>query len=391
MRATTALVWTFYDGINTAQLKVWKEGSVPGKVLMVIDKAIPRGKDGYTKVPLTGLNGGQWYSYAFFSGKERSVVGRFRTAFAPGVLAPLTIGATTCTKNTLAPFESLQKLAKERIDCILHMGDMSYNDGAKTVAEYRKVWRKQLQAGGYKELLPRAGMYITWDDHEITNNFDPEKLDKKHLAAGKNAFFETLPVERGPNDRLWNSYLWGNTAEIILLDSRSERKPSTRKSNDPIYLGKAQMKWVKERLKKSPAHFKLLMNSVPMTNMPAIWLSSSDRWEGFKKQREELLNHITDNNIKGVWFLSGDFHVGFVSKLEEKGKWSKLREVAVGPGDSYPNPLGVVGLPKKQFDFGSSYTKVMTTLTFDPKANEVRIRFVRDNGVILYDAILNSA
>ena len=385
MRSTSAIVWTYIADKQIKTLKVWRPGPTPDTVYMDENSVINPNPDGYFKASIKNLKPGSWYQFAFFDNKGgRSSIGRFRTAFAPGVLAPLTLGGTTCTKNTYAPFESLELLAKENIDLFVHLGDMSYNDSAKTLDEYRKMWRGVIKSGGYKELLHRTGYYITWDDHEIDNNFNPETMDKKRLAAGKKAYFETLPVEQGPNNRLWNSYLWGNTAEIFLLDSRSERKPSTRRSKKPVYIGEAQMKWLKERLAKSPAHFKILMNSVPMTNMPPLWLSSSDRWEGYKVQREELLNHISDNNIKNVWFLSGDFHVGFVSKLEKSGKWSNMYEIAVGPGDSYPNPFGfaIGGLrdrlifPKNQFLFGTGSRKNTTTLTFDPKNDTVHVKFV---------------
>lgn len=231
---------------------------------------------------------------------------------------------------------------------------------------------------------------MTWDDHEIDNNWNPEKFEKKRLQAAKQAFFETLPVERGANDRLWRSYQWGNTAEFFVLDCRSERKPSTRSSKSAVYLSAAQMSWLKDRLKKSTAHFKVLLNSVPMTNMPAIWASTSDRWEGYKAQRQELLNHIENETIKNVWFLSGDFHVGFVGKVETQGYHKKTWEVAVGPSDSLPNPLGLL-LPSSQFPYHSVNTRVMTTLTFDPKSDEVRIRFVDANQKILFDKIFVSS
>ena len=390
MRADSILLWSFLSKPTTATVKVWEDspGPQPNTVLMVHNRTVSSNKDGYIKVQLGSLQPATWYKYAFFQGQKRSIVGRFRTAFGANSLLPLTIGATTCTNNSFAPFESLQMLAKESIDMIVHLGDMSYNDSARDLSGYRKKWRGQLVAGGYKELLPTAGMYLTWDDHEIDNNWDPEKFDAKRLAAAKQAFFETLPVERGPNDQLWRSYVWGQTAEIFVLDSRGERKPSTRRSKNPIYLSKAQMTWLKNGLKNSKAVFKILLNSVPMTNMPAIWLSQSDRWEGYGTQRNELLNHLTSNNIQNVWFLSGDFHVGFISKLEPKGAASKYREVAVGPGDSFPNPLGLT-LPTSQFQFRSSSTRVMTTLSFEPRSKEVRIRFVNAaNKQILFDKIL---
>jgi len=283
-------------------------------------------------------------------------------------------------------------MAKEKLDFLVHLGDMSYNDAAKDLSGYRKKWKALLDDSGYRALLPTSGSYFTWDDHEVTNNYDPEKMDQKRLKAAKQAFFETLPVERGPNDRLWNKYTWGKTAEVFVLDCRSERKPSTRKTSKAIYISKMQMQWLQNGLKTSKAHFKIIMTSVPITNMPMIWLHAEDRWEGYKAQREELLNYIVDNKVSNVWFLTGDFHVGFVSKVETKGKWSHLREIAVGPSGSGYNPLALskLAMPKSQFEFRSSEREVVSTLVFDPVANTVHVRFVNSkNNKVLFDKKLS--
>lgn len=392
MREESAIVWSFAADKKPKQLKVWQTGKQVGSALVVVDASVTPDSEGYIKEVVRGLQGGQWYYYAFFQGSQaRSRIGKFKTAFAAGSMEPLTIGATCCTKDLYKPFKSLLLTAKEPIDLIVHLGDMSYNDKAKNLAEYRTLWRKTLTTSGYPELLTQAGMYITWDDHEVRNNFDPETMDAALRTAATQAFTETLPVEFGPKQPFWQRYSWGSTADIFVLDCRGERRPSTRKSKDPIYISKAQMKWLKQGLESSTAHFKILLNSVPITNMPAIWLTTGDRWEGYAEQRKELLQFITDKKLKNVWFLSGDFHTSFVSKLEKSGPWSHMREIACGPGGAFPNPLGVgllkrTSYPSSQFDFGQSVSSMMTTLTFDPKRNDVHVKLVNArNGKVMYD------
>jgi phosphodiesterase/alkaline phosphatase D-like protein len=188
---------------------------------------------------------------------------------------------------------------------------------------------------------------------------------------------------------VWQSFRWGLTAEFIVLDCRTERKPSTMFSNDPIYISKEQMAWLKERLRTSPCHFKVVLNSVPITDMPTIpWdFASNDRWEGYPAQRDELLGFIAEHDIANVWFLSGDFHTCFVSYVEPNGAGvvAKTREIAVTGGNT--NILGDF-LAAPQFAFGSANAHGCI-ITFDPIADEVMVRFIdADTGQDAYNAVL---
>jgi hypothetical protein len=98
-----------------------------------------------------------------------------------------------------------------------------------------------------------------------------------------------------------------------------------------------------------------------------------------------------------VWFLSGDFHVGFVARVERDGFHRQTFEVAVGPGGNLNNPLGFVGdagilrdqiFPDDQFLYGRG-ALAATTLRFDPIAGTVQIRFVDEDGGVLFDQTLD--
>jgi len=369
-----------------------------GMATIVFEEAVTPDANAYMKLQATGLEPGTSYEYAFFdlTGMVRSQVGRVRTAPSPGSLAPLTMACATCSNLRNSPYVALEHMANlagttDPIDMICHMGDMSYNDDATTLEEYRAIWMETLLDPGYQALLPRAGMYITWDDHEVDNNFDPETMDPARLEAAKTAFFENLGAEPGPDLRLWRSYRWGDTAEIFVLDSRSERQPSTRLFGDAIYLSRAQMDWLKQGLLDSPCHFKILLNSVPITDMPLLYdAASSDRWEGYTKQRDELLGHIATNDIRNTWFLSGDFHLGFVARVQAGMPAGRpIYEIAVGPTANGPNPLAFVDHPTPQFDFVGQSSSAATLLTFDPATDSVRVRFEEgDDGTVLYDETL---
>lgn len=395
--AGTALVC----GIGEGTLRMWRDGASPGHVALAVDRAVS-GKDGYVKEAVDGLLPGTVYRYALFTGapfSARSAIGQVRMAPAPGDLSPVTLGAASCTKWVQQPFTAIGLVADQGIDAMCHLGDVSYNDEATTLEEYRALWRQTLSEPNYRKLLTAAGLYVTWDDHEIANNDQRFDLPPDRLQAARDSFFEALPVPRRDGDRFWASYRWGHTVEIFVMDCRSERKPETIGGED-IYISKEQMAWVKQALSDSPCHFKVMMSSVPVSKLNIYWALEHDRWQGYVKQREELLDHIVDNDITNVWWLGGDFHIGAVMRVETEGPRRRMWEILGGPGGSNQNPLVLLTdnnpatwvevYPPEQFAYASFNNHSATTLTFDPATDSVRVRFTDGpTGEVLYDATLS--
>jgi phosphodiesterase/alkaline phosphatase D-like protein len=175
------------------------------------------------------------------------------------------------------------------------------------------------------------------------------------------------------------------TAEFFLLDSRIERKPSTIGTPEATYLSRAQLDWLKGALKASKAHFKVILNSVPITHFPPpLWGVQNDRWQAYVPQREELLDFIVDEGVEHVLFVAGDFHLGLVMRVEKEGPRRRLWEVAAGPGGNSGNPLALVwespenrpiAFPKEQFTYCAGVPAV-TLLELDPRANTARVKFI---------------
>jgi alkaline phosphatase D len=342
---------------------------------------------GNVKWRVQGLAPATWYSYAFFSEdlSRRSPIGRVRTAFPDDWKEPLTLGATSCASYRYRPFKALETLGRQPMDLWVHLGDVAYNDGAVDLATYRPKWREQLADPGYRALMPAAGGYFTWDDHEFANNIDVEKegLDSNLVAGAITSFKESLRVEA---DKVWRSYRWGLTAELFVLDLRTERKNSTRGTPAEQFVSSAQLEWLKSGLEASPCHFKVVLTSVPIANFPEqSWPSRNDRWQGWQLQREALLSHLDAKGVDNVWFLSGDIHVGTIHRVDATGPRRRFFEVCVGPAGNV-NPVAVVlepgneanrgdFFPTSQFLYASGAFQA-TTLTFDPNANTVRVVFL---------------
>ena len=406
MTSNSVVLWTYATDDLPKELLVWRDSEKTDSILLT-HRGTVSSEDGYLKIRVEGLGVG-YYQYAFFDQTDgnlsvRGPIGAFRTAFAAGDLRPLKIAGLTCSNWRGMPYRSLHVTAELGADVYCHLGDMSYNDRATTLEEYRDLWHQTLAEPGYLAALKRAGMYMTWDDHEITNNFNAERMaleSPERFKAAKDAYFETLPVDRGENDRVWHKYSWGATAEFFVLDSRSERLPSTIESDKPIYIGEAQMAWLKEGLKNSPCKYKILLNSVPMTIMKGVWETTDyDRWTGYEKQRQELLDFLVNEKIEDVIFLCGDFHFGFIAKVEPTGPASKYIEIAVGPTGNGPNPLAVLAetgdltaedvFSPRQFIHYSGSWSASTLIELDPLNDRVHVKHIDSRedkaGNILFD------
>ena len=334
-----ALLWTRYTGSAPLELVLWEESGAerPG-IAVTPDDA------GYVTLDVAGLTPGARYRYAFVelegeTRARRSPAGAFRTALDEGAVEPLTFGAVAC--NGLGkPALPLAQAAKANLDLFLFLGDTTYCDGAVTLDEFRGKWAENLTKASFQALRSATSLLATWDDHEITDDYDPETLAPEVFAAAHRAFFEHQPLRRlaGAPERLWRSRRWGRTAEFFLLDGRSERKPSTRGRADATYLSRAQLDWLKAGLAAS----------------------------------------IETEAIGGVLWVSGDFHLGSIGRVSTSGAGARALEVLAGPGDQPGNPI-VGSLREPQFDFATG-TSNYTRFELDPVRRAVTVTFVDGQG-----------
>ena len=388
MRPESAMFTVYVPDGAPKTFRIWRPGPDEGSVYLVDEITVEPNGDGFVKFTVEGLCPGTWYEYGYFVGDSddfsaRSRIGHIRTAIAEDATEPLVVALASCCGSSL-DWPAMGRTNEEYYDVLMHLGDMAYNDGMETLAEYRANWRDWLSTPDYRNVFSNSGMFATWDDHEIddNSNFDRETMDPAELIRRQNAmdsYFELMPIDaEGPNYRLWRSFRWGLTAEIIVLDCRYERRPS-----QDVYLSEEQMQFLEDRLLNSPCHFKIVMNSVPITNMPLQWdIAASDRWDGYQAARNRVRDFINNNDLDNVWFVSGDFHCSFLSRLEPQGEdnFSRIREIACASGNENPIPQGLLGFNQPQFDYGVNETRGCI-LTFDPSDNTVTLRFIHpDSG-----------
>ncbi|MFZ5440303.1 MAG: alkaline phosphatase D family protein [Myxococcota bacterium] len=384
---TRAMLWTKYAGSSALRLRVWRmNGAVYAE--RVADTLVMPGDGGFVHLDVEGLEPGARYRYAFFEEsaqgelQARSAIGKFRAALATGQREVLTFGACSCTQQGHTP-TPLSRASELGLDAFLLLGDTSYNDGADTLAEYRTKWAANLGSPEYRRLRASTSVVAAWDDHEVENNFNPETIDPAKLATAKRTFFEALPLRRHATepDRLWKSLRWGDTVELFVLDARGERKPSTRLRSEQVYLSRAQLDWLKAGLAASTAVFKLVLNSVPITDF-GFSAFTGDGWLSYPQQRTELLGWVEDQGIEGVLWVSGDHHFASVGKVSLLGRGREALEVLAGPGAQDANPVWPLLRPPR-WDFASG-TNNFVTLRLDPMTRTVRLAFVDGDGHELF-------
>ncbi|RME26655.1 MAG: hypothetical protein D6798_06270 [Deltaproteobacteria bacterium] len=343
------------------------------------------------RVELTGLAPDTAYNYAFYAGDpdagaSRSAVGRFRTGLDDTGFRKLTLGATSCLGGN-EPWPNMRAIATEDLDAFLFLGDMVYAD-ATTLEEYRADWDPVMTTEGMVELNASTATISTWDDHEVANNWTWDEITPDRYEAALTAFRESMPQATGPTGGIWRQVHWGRVLDVFVLDSRSERDADIGQ-----YISPEQMTWLQEGLAASDAAFKIIMTSVPITDMSDFigTAAADDRWQGFPEQREEILSFIDDNDIGGVLWIAGDVHFGMVATVGIPGsdgpglhQW----EVAVGPAGSTPNVAADLWKNDQ-----THYRLLFSTwnsarLTLDPGTMTAQVDFIGDDGLVFAGSTL---
>ena len=383
----SAIFWTRYDGAAPIELVVWEMDGESYARTVHAGEVEP--VSGFVHADVAALAAGLRYRYCFFekTGAERtsrSPIGRMRAAIGSSAMEPLLLGAVSCTNNSRTPAPLGHAGGREDLDLFLWLGDTTYNDGARSLAEYRAKWDENLSKTEFRAVRAATSALATWDDHELDNDWNPETVDAGQRANAVQSFFEHQPLRRdaASPDRIYKRMRWGRTAELFVLDCRGERRPSTRSTPSAEYLSRAQMDWLRAGLSASSAVFKIILNSVPITDFPGLFdVAPNDRWEGYAAQRLEILRHIDDSSIRGVVWLAGDFHLACAGRVATSGPGATQVEILAGPGAQTGNPLAAT-LTAPQFDFQTT-TNNYTVLELDPSRGLCRVWWYDGSGSVI--------
>ncbi|WP_245817568.1 alkaline phosphatase D family protein [Hydrococcus rivularis] len=330
------------------------------------------------KVQINGLQPGTKYYYRVTDAAGTTATGQFKTAAELGTQAGFRFGAAGDWRGELSPYPSISNAPQRDLDLFVEHGDTIYADipsdavknpdgtrkeQAETLDEYRakhaEVYGDRLGFNTWGDLRSSTSILATIDDHEVINDFSggaPANTDPRFgettglindtqlFENGLQAFQEYNPIrdefygqtgeERTSEERkLYRYNTYGSDAAVIVLDNRSFRDAPLEEANlldsedvtrflsesltrDRTMLGAPQLADLKRDLlaaENNGITWKFVMVPEPIQNFgPAL---AADRFEGYAKERSEILRFIQENNIDNVVFVAADIHGTVVNNL----------------------------------------------------------------------------
>ena len=373
-----AVVWLRAEPDSLVTLQYGKDARLTEfdvSKLFSVDSAA----DHTVKIPLDDLQPATRYYYrAAVSGKVPGPIGSFVTAPRSDDERKVTFCFSADTRESYKPFMVMNAVRARHPDFFIHLGDTIYadrNGTARQLSEFWAKYRTNRDDLSSQYCFNETSVYVTWDDHEVADNYLP---NNPLAPIGRKAFLDYWPI-RHPSDepeRIYRSVRWGRGVELFILDARQYRdlKKSTM-------LGNAQKQWLFDGIAKSTALFKFVVTSVPMAG------GGSDRWDGYPKEREQILRYINDKKLRGVYFLSGDMHYAGITKIPKGGG---LKDITAGP---LAAPLNrITDGTARRFEYFLAENFNFAKITVDPKSDPTTalLEFIDQDNQVFHTAKLNA-
>jgi alkaline phosphatase D len=312
--------------------------------------------DHVVKLDVTGLKPGETYYYRFKVKGKRSRVGTMRTAPPPAASAAnLRFGLVSCSNYEGGYFTAYRYLAERTdLDFVLHLGDYIYEYGTGgygpgpdfgrvhapeheivTLSDYRQRYGQYREDMDLQDLHAANPFITIWDDHEVANDTYADGAENHQPDAegdfiarrddAYRAYFEWMPIrERRNPHRLYRHFRFGSLADLHMLDLRQYRDQQPPNQADPskddperTITGDKQMTWFKNGLQNKSATWRLIGNQVmfvPWDTAPDVPFNV-DAWDGYRSDRQELVDHLTTNEIDNVVWFTGDIHTSWACEV----------------------------------------------------------------------------
>lgn len=310
-------------------------------------------------VEVDGLRPGRWYFYQFAGMNELSPVGRTRTApAAADTPERLRMAFASCQHFESGYYTAYDHMRREDLDLIAHLGDYIYEGDPNPKQIRVHVGPRLTELEHYRnrhaqyktdEFLQAAHALcpwlVTWDDHEVANNYANGIPDRKGTSASEllqmrehayKAYYEHMPlrsaqIPKGPDMRLFRSVAFGRLADFQVLDTRQYRtdQPCGDGNKAPCegtfaengtLLGNEQEKWLCDNLDKSPAVWNVLAQQVMMARVDRVPGElvgySMDQWPGYEVNRQRMLKYFGERPKLNPIVLTGDIHNNWANNLQ---------------------------------------------------------------------------
>lgn len=290
------------------------------------------------------------------------------------------------------------QMAKLQPDFFIHSGDTIYADNpinaevklpdgslwrnlttpakakvAETLDEFRGNFVYNLLDEHVRAFNASVPVIAQWDDHEVHDNWyltqvlDDDRYQVKSvalLAARANrAFMEYNPIRTTPDDpeRIFRVIPYGPLLDVFVLDMRAYRAANglnhqARPSAETAFLGREQLRWLKQALLASTATWKVIAidqslglivyNNFRDKSGSEAMSNGDGPVLGREHETADLLRFLKANAIHNVVFITADVHYTAAHYYDPNkaqfGDFNPFYEFVSGPlnaGTFGPNPL----------------------------------------------------
>ena len=296
--------------------------------------------------------------YRFRIGDYVSPIGKTRLSSPSGSTTPIKVAAVSCQNYTDGFYNAYADLVEQSPDLVTFLGDYIYESGvgtldATTVRLHNSDEIKDLVAYRNRYALYRSDpllqaahaecpWVITWDDHEVENNYanltPQDSADAEGHAARRAAAYqagwEHMPVRLSPPTdeslTIYRQFSWGDLLNLLVVDGRQYRddqacgdavlstQPACDEALDPArtMLGAEQEKWFSENINDTTKVWNVMANQTVMTDIRlGAAVLNYDQWDGYAPDRNRILSDVVDQGVENFVVLTGDIHLAGVGQL----------------------------------------------------------------------------
>lgn len=335
-------------------------------------------RDNTVKVDAVGLRAATTYYYQFSAEGASSPVGRTKT-LPTGATESLRMAVVSCSNFAYGYFNAYARIAaRADLDLVMHLGDYLYEYGTGqygtarpcepaneivSLADYRARHAQYKHDIDSQAMHRQHPVIAIWDDHETANNSWKDGAENHQpgtegswnarVAAAMQAYYEWMPVRPVDTANLRKNnraYAYGDLVDLIMLEERvngrSEQLTAATHATplgagfsqtDPGYgdpartlLGAEEENWLAERLRTTPARWKMLGQGVMFAQLKGVGAANaagggvflnSDQWDGYEPARNRIYDVLkgdaTRAPVDDVVVLTGDIHSSWAADLTQ--------------------------------------------------------------------------